>query len=112
MPKPGTINEQWGRTEEMSKTTSWERSFEQTFSTRFGQEFTLTALMERVWVDDEGNVVKRIAMPDEVVRASELTDDLELAQHALAIQEHLTAMLGIKLQRKALLNGDATTAQD
>lgn len=51
-------------------------------------------------------------MPDEVVRASELTDDLELAQHALAIQEHLTAMLGIRRKRKALLNGDATPAQD
>ena len=112
MPKPGTINEQWGRTEEVSKTTSWERSFEQTFSTRFGQEFTLTALMERIWVDDQGNVVKRLALPDEVVRASELTDDLELAQHALAIQEHLTAMLGIRRKRKALLNGDATPAQD
>lgn len=112
MPKPGTINEQWGKTEEVSKTTSWERSFEQTFSTRFGQEFTLTALMERIWVDDKGNVVKRLAMPDEVVRASELTDDLELAPHALEIQEHLTAMLGIKLKRKTLLNGGTTTAQD
>ena len=47
MTKPGTINEQWGKTEEVSKTTSWERSFEQTFNTRFGQEFVLTALMER-----------------------------------------------------------------
>ena len=112
MTKPGTINEQWGKTEEVSQTTSWERSFEQTFSTRFGQEFTLTALMERIWVDDQGNVVKRLALPDEVVRASELKDDLELAQHALAIQEHLTAMLGIKRKRNALLNGDTTTVQD
>ncbi len=37
---------------------------------------------------------------------------MAMAQHALAIQEHLTAMLGIKLQRKALLNGDAAPAQD
>lgn len=100
MPKPGTVTEQWGKKDETKATSSWVRSFEQHFSTRFAQEFTLTALMERIWIDDHGTIVARVSMPDEIVRASELADDPELSPHALAIQEHLTAMLGIKLARR------------
>lgn len=100
MPEIGNIPEHWGHRTEMVEASTWERSYDQHFNTRFATEFVLTGKMERVWVDAQGRLVKREELPAEVVRASELAEDPELAAHAAAIQEHMTAMLGIKRARR------------
>lgn len=100
MPEIGNIPEHWGHRTEMVEASSWERSYDQHFNTRFGADFCLTGKMERVWIDPKGDLVKREELPAEVVRASELSEDPELAVHAAAIQEHLTAMLAIKRTRR------------
>lgn len=100
MPEIGNISDHWNQRQETLASDSWERSYEQHFSTRFATEFVLTGKMERVWVDAQGRLVKREELPAEVVRASELAEDPELAPHAAAIQEHLTALVAIKRARR------------
>lgn len=99
----GDINTRWDDqtdTIEVRVKRSWVRSFRQTFSTALGDEFTLRADMERVvvLVDGEDSPEHR-AMPTLTVTATDCAADPELGPHALAIQEHLTALLGILLER-------------
>lgn len=89
MTEIGNITEHWGHRTEVLEASTWECSYDQHFSTHFGTEFRATALMERVWVDAQGRLVKREELPAEVVRASELAEDPELAAHAAAIQRSI-----------------------
>lgn len=100
MPDIGNISDHWNQRQETLASDSWERSYEQRFYTGYGSDFCLTSLMERIWIDGQNQVVRRRELPAEVVRVSELANDPELAAHAAAIQEHMTAMLGIKRTRR------------
>ena len=100
MPEIENISDHWNLRQETLASDSWERSYEQRFHTGYGSDFCLTSLMERIWIDGQNQVVRRRELPAEVVRVSELANDPELAAHAAAIQEHLTAMLGIKRARR------------
>jgi hypothetical protein len=100
MTEIGNIPEHWGHRSEVLEASTWERSYSQHFATAIATDFSATALMERVWVDAQGSLIRRQELPAEVIRASELADDPELAVHAAAIQEHMTAMFGIKRARR------------
>lgn len=111
MPDIGNIQEHWNKRQETLASDSWERSYEQRFVTGYGSDFCLTSLMERIWIDDQGQVVRRSELPAEVVRVSELANDAELAAHAAAIQEHLTALVAIKRARRLAAEAALAAAQ-
>ncbi len=97
----GDISTRWEDktdTVEVRVARSWVRSNEQVLSTALGDEFTLTAKMERVVIVD-GQEPEHRPMPSLVVTATDCSADEDLRPHAIAIQEHLTALLGILLSR-------------
>lgn len=97
----GDISTRWDDkkdTVEVRVARSWVRSHRQEIATALGDEFTLTAHMERVVLVDEMPPEHR-PLPDLIVTATDCAGDSELGPHAAAIQEHLTALLGILLTR-------------
>ena len=97
----GDITTRWEDTKDTVKvrvSRSWVRSREQVFSTALNDEFTLQAKMERVVIVD-GQEPEHRPMPSLIVTATDCATDAELGPHAAAIQEHLTALLGILLSR-------------
>jgi len=98
----GDITTRWDDTTdtvEVKVKRSWVRSCRQELSTALGDEFTLTARMERVVVEEDKEPEHR-SMPSLITTATDCAGDEELAPHAIAIQEHLTALLGILLERE------------
>lgn len=98
----GDISTRWDDTTdtvEVQIKRSWVRSFRQEFSTALGDEFTLTARMERIVLVD-GQEPSRRPMPSLITTATDCATDPEIGPHALAIQEHLTALIGILLERE------------
>ncbi len=99
----GDIRTRWEDktdTVEVRVARSWVRSNEQVLSTALGDEFTLTAKMERVVVlAGSENSPEHRPLPSLIVTATDCATDAELGPHALAIQEHLTSLIGILLAR-------------
>lgn len=98
----GDISTRWDDTTdtvEVRVSRSWVRSHRQEFSTALGDEFALTAHMERILLV-EGQEPEHRPMPSLIVTATDCATDAELGPHAIAIQVHLTALLGILLERE------------
>ncbi len=98
----GDISTRWDDktdTVEIRIARTWVRSYRQEFSTALGDEFALTAKMERVAILEGQNSPEHWPLPDLIVTATDCSGDVELVPHAIAIQEHLTALIGILLAR-------------
>ncbi len=97
----GDISTRWEDQQNITEihiARSWVRSYRQQFNTALNDEFTMAAQMERIVLVD-GQSPEHLLLPDLIVTATDCADDVELAPHAIAIQDHLTALIGILLTR-------------
>lgn len=81
----------------------WPRSFRQSFDTGFDREFAVEGMMEILTLTTYPDGTRHVKHEDAGVlrvTASQAASDPEIGPHALAIQEHMTAMFGILWQRK------------
>ena len=96
----------WGETVTTAaqvEVRQWPRSFRQSFDTGFEREFAVEGMMEILTLTTYPDGTRHVKHEDAGVlrvTASQAAVDPELGPHALAIQEHMTAMFGILWQRK------------
>lgn len=95
----GDISTKWDEQVERVEARSWVRSYEQHFYTGFRQDFRVHIHMERVKADADGNEIGKQRLCELWTRASDCANDPELGPHAVAIQEHMTALTGILYER-------------
>lgn len=105
MPEIGNITP-WGEkvtTDAQVEVRQWPRSFRQSFDTGFGREFSVEGMMEILTLTTYPDGTQHVRHEDAGVlrvTASQAAADEELLPHAVAIQEHLTALFGILWQRR------------
>lgn len=105
----GDITTKWDERGEVVQVRSWVRSPRQNLFTGFKEDFRIHIPMERIKVDAAGEVIGRQDVCELFTRASDCATDPELAPHAMAIQEHLTALTGILWKRHLASTNKAET---